>query len=418
MKVLHISTSDRQGGAAIAAYRLNEALQNEGVASKMLVYNKITLNPTVECFSSFCGVWGKLFYKLFIPLRTLIKGKMLHNIVTFSISKYWGCRIHNLPLVQEADIIYIHWINGGFLTVKEIERILRLGKPTFIFLHDMWLLTGGCHCSFSCQRYCSSCNNCPTINRTAVKWISKYVFKNKKRLGNYSNLHLISPSHWMDDCVRKSALFHHVDRIIIPNLLNVVRFSPIDKIVTRKLLGLPLNCRLILFAADSGTQKPYKGWSLLKKAIARMPKSNAAIVVLGNYLTPDEASSFPFVSYSMGKIFDEYSLTLFYNAVDVYVTASLAESFGQTIIESQACGTIPVGFDLGGIPDIIEHKKTGYLAKNKDVEDLKDGILWALNHSEDESIKKNMIDSVVANFSYGTVAEQHIRKWNMINVNT
>lgn len=57
MKVLHISTSDRQGGAAIAAYRLNEALQNEGVDSKMLVYNKITLNPTVERFSSFCSIW-------------------------------------------------------------------------------------------------------------------------------------------------------------------------------------------------------------------------------------------------------------------------------------------------------------------------------------------------------------------------
>lgn len=114
MKVLHISTSDRQGGAAIAAYRLNEALQNEGVDSKMLVYNKITLNPTVERFSSFCSIWEKLFYKPLIPLRTLIKEKMLHNVVTFSMGKYWSCRIHNLPLVQEADIIYIHWINGGF----------------------------------------------------------------------------------------------------------------------------------------------------------------------------------------------------------------------------------------------------------------------------------------------------------------
>lgn len=166
---------------------------------------------------------------------------MLHNVVTFSMGRYWSCRIHNLPLVQEADIIYIHWINGGFLTVKEIESILKLGKPTFIFLHDMWLLTGGCHHAFSCQKYYSLCNECPTINRTSVKWICKYVFKNKERLKNYSNLHLISPSHWMDDCVGKSALFHHVDRMIIPNLLNTVRFSPIDKIIARQLLQLPLN---------------------------------------------------------------------------------------------------------------------------------------------------------------------------------
>lgn len=248
----------------------------------------------------------------------------------------------------------------------------------------------------------------------ALKWICKYVFKNKERLKNYSNLHLISPSHWMDDCVGKSALFHHVDRMIIPNLLNTVRFSPIDKIVARQLLQLPLNTQLILFAADSGTQNPYKGWPLLKKALGRMSGLNMAIVVLGNFLCPDEISSFPFASYSMGKISDEYSLTLLYNAVDVYVTSSLAESFGQTIIEAQACGTIPVGFDLGGIPDIIEHEKTGYLAREKDIEDLKDGILWALSHSEDEAIKKNMIDSVSNKFSYKIVTEQHMRKWNMI----
>ena len=110
------------------------------------------------------------------------------------------------------------------------------------------------------------------------------------------------------------------------------------------------------------------------------------------------------------RLIDEYSLTLLYNAVDVYVTSSLAESFGQTIIEAQACGTIPVGFDLGGIPDIIEHEKTGYLAREKDIEDLKDGILWALSHSEDEAIKKNMIDSVSNKFSYKIVTEQHMRK--------
>ena len=75
MKVLHISTSDRQGGAAIAAYRLNEALQNEGVDSKMLVYNKITLNPTVERFSSFCSIWEKLFYKTVNPFAYFNKKK-------------------------------------------------------------------------------------------------------------------------------------------------------------------------------------------------------------------------------------------------------------------------------------------------------------------------------------------------------
>lgn len=107
MKVLHISTSDRQGGAAIAAYRLNEALQNEGVDSKMLVYNKITLNPTVERFSSFCSIWEKLFYKPLIPLRTLIKEKMLHNVVTFSMGRDIGAVEFTTCLLYKRLTSYI-----------------------------------------------------------------------------------------------------------------------------------------------------------------------------------------------------------------------------------------------------------------------------------------------------------------------
>lgn len=413
MKILHISTFDRQGGAAIAAYRLNEALNQYGVNSKMLVFDRLTLNPTVDDVFTYKGKILKLFLKkILFPLRSLVKKNILHHFGAFSIGKYLSCRIYNLPPVLEADIIYIHWINGGFINVKEIERILRLGKPTFIFLHDMWLLTGGCHSSFSCLGYCSSCEKCPIINKKSVQWISRFVLNSKHRLKKYKNLHLISPSNWMNYCIKRSKLFHTVDRIIIPNLINNVRFSCIDKIEARRLMELPISKRLVLFAADSGTQNPYKGWKFLKQALLKMPVQNIALVVIGNHLSFDEACSLPFPIYSMGRISDECTLSLLYNSVDVFVSPSLAESFGQTIIEAQACGTIPVAFDIGGIPDIIEHKKTGYLAKSKDIDDLKNGILWALDNFENKYIKNSMVDSVNQKFSYKAVVKLHITAWN------
>lgn len=414
MKILHISTSDRVGGAAIAAYRMNEAMNDYGIESHLLVMNKTTSGPMLFSISDGRGKFFKILYNLCYSFSFHLKKNVLHPRGLFSLGCFHSYHLTHFEEVQNADIIYVHWINNFFLGVRELERILSLGKPVVFFMHDMWLLTGGCHYAFSCNGFQFSCAKCPNIGRDSVNFIAKYILQKKKRLASYDNIYLMSPSQWMDGCVKESVLFGNRKRVVVPNTLNVSRFSFIDKSIARRVLGLPLDKQLILFAADGGTNNEYKGWHLLKDALMQINKSDIGLMILGNHLSSQESSMIPHSVYSLGKIVDECSLALLYSAANIYVTSALVESFGQTIVEAQACGTLVVGFNTGGIPDIITHKVTGYLAKPGDVVDLKYGILWALSNCEKKSVKMALQDSVRCKFSYETVVKLHVNFWSEI----
>jgi glycosyltransferase involved in cell wall biosynthesis len=75
-------------------------------------------------------------------------------------------------------------------------------------------------------------------------------------------------------------------------------------------------------------------------------------------------------------------LSLAYSACDIFVMPSLYEAFGQTSLEAMSCGTPVVGFDTGGIPDMVSPGKTGLLAKRGDIEDLSEKIQWMIDHPE------------------------------------
>ena len=90
------------------------------------------------------------------------------------------------------------------------------------------------------------------------------------------------------------------------------------------------------------------------------------------------------------------------------VVPSLAESFGQVIVEAFACGTLAVGFNVGGIPDLIKHLQTGYLADYKDSASLSSGIEWALVHGNDADLKNNLQEFVRQNISYNAIARLHV----------
>lgn len=414
MKVLHISTSDRIGGAAIAAYRMNEAMNSNCIESRLLVMNKITTDLTVLSITDYKRKSSKFFYSLYYPLSFYLKRKLLLPHGLFSLGFLHSYHLTLLEEVQNADIIYIHWVNNFFLGIKELKRLLELGKPIIFFMHDMWLLTGGCHHAFSCTGFQYSCTKCPNIRRKSLKIIAKYGLQGKKRITRFNNLFIMCPSQWMSECVEKSVLFKNKERIVVPNMLNTSRFSFIDKTIAREILGLPLDKKMILFAADGGTANIYKGWHFLKESLKLINESEVGLVILGNHLSYEECSELPYPVYSLGKISDEYTLPLLYNAVDIYVTSSLVEAFGQTIVEAQSCGTLVVGFNIGGIPDIITHKKTGYLAQPGSAEDLKNGICWALDNYDNEEMKIALRTSVKSKFSYKTVVKQHTDFWSKI----
>jgi glycosyltransferase involved in cell wall biosynthesis len=410
MKVIHISCAQRRGGAAIAANRLNRAMNQQGIESKMLVADWMEEDVNVAHFLDRHKV-KKAVHSGLAKVCEKVKTMWVKPSYTYTIG--WSdSRIDRHPLVRQADIIYVHWVSRLYCGIRGIERLLQTGKPVYVFMHDMWTITGGCHHSFECNRYTTRCVDCPVVQRTFFKGLSTYVFDRKrKRLSKYPNLHLISPSEWLADCARKSALLGNHSISVVPNLLDTSVYQCIPKSVARSLFHLPPARKLVLFGCNAGAKDLRKGWAYLQEAMHYLNNPDMDVVMFGGALSEEMQREMGCRVHAMGYLYDEYSLALLYNAVDVFVTPSLAESFGMTIMEAQSCGVIPVGFNVGGIPDLIKHKKTGYLAAYKDSKDLARGIEWALEHLSAE-FSQSLHQFVEDNFSYPVVVEKHRRVWN------
>lgn len=401
MKVLHIQYSMPPAGNA--CYRLHIAMLRSGIDSSVLnIERSIAVRNNV--YSKSFG--ASAIIKKFINKKQIqyIKKKLVPDAYFYSHKPIVGADLINETIVQEADVIYFHWVAGGCITFEEIERIAKTGKLIIFFMHDMWPFTGGCHHSFDCNGYESGCHKCPLF-KNKCNIASKQIEAKKRIFSKYSNIIFISPSKWMAECARKSHAIKCNRVFSISNIIDEKIFRPINKNIARDLLDLPQDKKIITFGCQAGTNNPYKGWKYLKDAMSLLHRDDIHVVVYGvdyQKATQDQVS-YPITF--LGPIFDETKLALVCNATDVFVSPSLAESFGLTFLENILCGTPVVGFDNTAIGEIIKSGVNGYLAKNKDTLDLANGINTLLDNPK--IIK-------CENYSSCYIVEQHIQLINTI----
>lgn len=401
MKIVHINFADKAGGAAIAAYRHNEAMIAAGIDSKMLVVRKTSGSKAVLTPSG-----RPTFNSLRNAIYNSIDGKIASRHRPYATWSYaaHGFNLAKEPAIKEANAIMLHWVNGATLSNSGVERILQLGKPVIWFLHDMWPFTGGCHYTLGCDRYTTRCGNCPMLNGHAGSGRERDLawrqFSSKLRHWNrYSNLSIMAPSRWLLDCAAKSMLFKDRPTTLYRNVIDTSKFKPCDKIAARQVLNLPLDKKLVLFGAES-VSSPYKGWPLLREALSSLDPEQCECVVFGG-ADPDLISfdSHIRVNY-VGRLADDYSLILLYNACDLFVTPSIADNFPNVILEAMACGLPCVGFDIGGIPEMIHHLSTGYVAPHVSPQALATGIDWVLHEADVNLLAQNATAWVETNASY------------------
>jgi glycosyltransferase involved in cell wall biosynthesis len=319
-----------------------------------------------------------------------IDGKILKYLTKQANKKYGlfsfpvlGFNISRKDQIRSADIIYLHWINGGFLNLRSIRKLAKLNKPIIFFLHDMWAITGGCHHSFQCEKYQAGCEACQVFSGRKAKDLSKMGFQRKAVLfSGFNNLYFVSPSKWLYQCTKNSKLTFEKPVFHIPNFIDKDFFKPFDKTIAKRILNIDIAYKVICFGAVS-VDSPYKGFSYLTDALNILNKElvNEKIMVLvfGDF-PQKRLSDIPFEARIMGKLRDELSTLIVYNASDVFLAPSLADNLPTTVMESMCCGTPVVGFDVGGIPDLIQHKENGYLAKYQDSDDLAKGIVYCLKN--------------------------------------
>ena len=403
MKILHINTFDTFGGAARAAYRLHRALISAEIDSQMLVQHKSSDDYTVVKSAQ-----TKLD-KILNIVRPTIDDFLLRNYPDRDKTLFSSAYAPFSNLAQRVeelnpDVVHLHWICGSYFP---IEDLLKIKKPLVWSLHDNWAFTGGCHIKWECEKYTDSCGKCSRLASGVENDLSRQVFLRKKNVFNQlPDLRIIGLSHWISECAQESNLLQNKEILTLPNVLDTNSYSPVDQELARTLLNLPVKKKLVMFGAVSATSDINKGFNQLLQALNHLT-DDIELVVFGSS-QPEQAVLFKQRIHYLGHLYDDYSLKLVYSAADVMVVPSLQENLSNAIMESLACQTPVVAFDVGGNQDLILHKKNGYLAKPYDVIDLAMGVHWVLNHENPSQLANNARGHVLNNFSYNTVVPKYI----------
>jgi glycosyltransferase involved in cell wall biosynthesis len=413
VKVTLINTSDAGGGAPVACMRLLKALDEKQVYVNLLVQHKKTGEPKV---TSVLRTWldrQKAKYNLLRERLPFIAFNARDKSVRFAFSTgNTGSSIVNEPLVADADIIHLHWTNFGFLSVDNLKELAATGKPIVWTLHDMWAFTGGCHYAGNCDHFENQCGDCCFLKKPNPDDLSHRDWLAKAELfENHKNITFVTCSNGLAGVAKQSSLLKGFRIEAIPNPIDTSIYTPKDKLAGREKYNINPDAKLILFGAANINDRR-TGLSYLVAALVDL-KSNypgtdkVEIAIFGKNKEFD-VGQLPFPVHQLGLISSNTDLIEIYSMADVTVSPSVEDNLPNIIMESMACGTPVIGFDTGGIPEMIDHEQNGYLAQYKSATDLAKGIHHVLFTANAATMATAARNKVLANFGNEKVAQQYI----------
>lgn len=383
--VLHVSTSDIDGGAAIAASRLHAALKNHGFASRMAVRHRKSSDDDIMA----CADTGhrRRFGERLEAIRYAFERKMTAKSVSPSLAYFSDDRVPGPDLLAACpltDVLNLHWV-ANFLDYQKFFARIPRGQPLVWTLHDMAPMTGGCHYAMDCDRFTKSCGACPLLGSSNARDLTRRIHDRKAealaRLAPETT-RIVAPSQWLADEARRSSLLGRFDVEVVPNGLDVGTFTPRDRRVARDVLGLPHDAHVVLFAADA-VDDHRKGMDLLLEAISGLDtRSPVVLAAMGA-----SGAQVPEGSVSLGRIENIHLMSYVYSAADLFVLPTRADNLPNVLLEAMACGVPCVSFDVGGVPDAVRHQETGLLSPAEDVAGLRSNIKCLL---EDAVLRERM----------------------------
>lgn len=409
MKILILNTAEHTGGAAVAANRLLRALLRSGVSATMLVRDRATDDPAVVSLDRGAARrWLNFLYFVWERLVIYLCNRLSkRNLFQVSIANA-GINIRRTAAFREADVIHIHWINQGFLSLDEIARIIASGKRVVWTLHDLWPATAICHYPGDCVKYRTGCSACPMLNPNPLVDLAAKVARRKGKI-DWRRVTFVGCSEWIARTASESVWLREARFVSIPNPIDTTLFRPIDRREARQRLGLPEEKRLILFAAAKLSDTRKGAMFLLEacRLLAAEMEGEMEIILMGSDATELSALS-PVPVRALGYISGAAELAVAYSCADLFVIPSLEDNLPNTIMEAMACGTPCVGFRTGGIPEMIDHEVNGYVAASRNSADLARGIAWVLRHPEPGNLSVACREKVMRRYQESVVAKKYI----------
>lgn len=375
LNVLHISTSDNLGGSGRAAYRIHTGLKALGVQSRMLVGTKVTNDPDVDLIAR------SNYLQTLDSWSNRLTGRLSYQYLFYPSS----LTLLRRAWVRQADVVQLYNSHGGYFS-HTVLPLLSRRRPVVWRLSDMWPMTGHCAYSFDCERWKTGCGSCPILSDTPELYrdTTALLWRIKDRVYARSALTIVAPSKWIRGLALESPLLNRFDVKLIPNGLDTEVFRPLPREEARAEFGIPASARVVLYSADSILDKR-KGAALIQEALERLATAADSVkpmLIMVGRGAQQWIEELPFEVMRLDQVNSDSQLAALYSAADVFVLPTLAENLPNGVLESMACGTPAITFNVGGCPDAVRHMETGYLANYRDAEDLACGIKLILSDDD------------------------------------
>jgi len=367
--ILIIGTADTTGGAAQQSWELGHELKARGYDVKWLVRTKRSNKKYVQ---GFFNNWKTNFFHL--------KNFLFSNDINSGLEK----EIFNHPWYKNADIIHLQNLHGNYFKLKTIIEISQ-EKKLFWTLHDMWAITGS-------SPYLLENRENHWLYPPMLFDTHKQLLSSKDKIYHQlKNLTLVTPSKWLNNLIKQSSLKKFSNKIIY-NGVDIAKFKPTK--------NNPKN--IITAIISGGFQSPYKGGNILKQLLPLLENLNLELHFIGS----NKRKKINNIVYH-GKL-NQKELIKQYQSSKAILVPSLADNCPMVVIEAMSCGVPIVATKVGGIPELINHKKNGFLSEPT-TESLLEGINWILKLTNEElnQIKLSNRNKAIKNFSLTKMVDQY-----------
>ena len=414
MRIVQISTCDLRGGAALAAFRLNQALRQAGYDSHMLVRHKLSNETSVLQIDI-----DDSNPELAVALSTLQLDCINQNRTKLSNTPftlaYPGILIDDTDYLNNVDIINLHWV-AYLQSPYSLKRLTEFGKPVLWTLHDMWAFTGGCHYSAGCQNYQHSCAHCPQLVK--YQQLPQAILSDKLKALDSNLITVVAPSQWLADCARKSQLFKNSRIEVIPNSINTSSLYPTDKFEAREALRIPNESLVFLFGSDVHTEIR-KGYQYLIKALMSLSEHLSSIkeppkICFMHFGKGDirlELDSMQVIE--LGYLNSEKDLRNAYSAADMFILPSTEDNLPNTLLEAMSCGLPIMASQSGGIPEIVRDGVHGRLFSSASETALFKTLLQVIEApSQLKAMSKNCRSAALEKYSFSVQANNYSKLYS------
>ncbi len=374
MKIVQINVAS-YGSTGRIMYQIQEKAISEGFEA-MSFYGRGS-KPDVEGSSEKIGDQISVGLHAF---RARFFDKMGHGSV-MNTKKL----VKKLKAIK-PDVVHLHNLHGYYINLKVLFKYLKESGIQVVWtLHDCWPITGGCayFLECGCDKWKEGCYKCTQTDMYPKRYVDKskreYIFK-KKLFRSLENLTITTPSAWLGEVVSHSFMNDYPVKVV-HNGINIDVFKPFDQEIiktTREWLGIPEDGKMILGVANIWDER--KRMSALLKLAVDLKDQNVKVVIVG--LSDKQKAALPEGIVGITRTQNQDQLARIYAAADVFVSASVEESFSLVVGEAMACGTPIVCVDGGGCKELISDD-IGIVVPRDDREALKEAVGKILSDPRD-----------------------------------